>query len=50
MDAVLCQIPTEVKDLSQLLGVLLAENLRLSAPSGTASAAESCLAQGHAPS
>lgn len=39
-----------VRDLSQLLGVLLAESLPLSVPSGTASAAESCLAQGHAPS
>lgn len=39
-----------VKDVAQLLGVLLAESLQLSVPSGTASAAESSLAQGHAPS
>lgn len=39
-----------LKALSQLLEVLLAESLQLSVPLGTASAAESCLAQGHAPS
>ena len=48
MDTVLCQIHTKVKNLSQLLRVLLAESLWLSVPFGTASAAQSCFAQGHA--
>lgn len=37
------QIPTAVKDLPQLLRVLLAESPQLSAPSGTALAEAGCV-------
>lgn len=49
VDTVICSPETpSLKDLlTQLLAVLSAESLQLSAPSGIASAVEKCLVQGH---